>query len=230
MPGGPNEQDSQNPPAVDKLESEVRWVLERAGILMRSWTMSLNSADTFKSDDGVSARAFALLLIAALAFAVRGEAGGPMAAQATFTAMAAGLAIVLSAVLNVASKALGVTVRERVILSAYASTILIMIGYAVIATVGPNFNIYVEGTEWLFEDDILFAVLLASVLMLIGLILKSLLIDKGAVTRAGLFHAAVLTLGSGVIVLLVAKTSPKMWTTLVKCLSQSNPFSCFFQS
>lgn len=215
---------------ADKLETEIRWVLGRAGILLRCWTTPLSSTtvDTFTRDDGVSARAFALVLIAALAFAVRGEAGGTAAAHTTFTAVAGGLAVILSAALNTASRVAGVAVRERVILSAYASTILIMFTYAIIVTIGPLYDSYVAATEYV--DGTILAVSIAALLIFIGLLAKSLFYDKREISAAGFLHGIALSAGSAAIVWLVARVSSTTWNAIVSCLSKPNPFSCFFSS
>src|ERR1041384_8070852 len=117
----------QAPPENAKLENEIWWTLRRLEILLQSWTTPVNAStvNTFTHDDGVSARAFALILIVALAFAVRGESQAT--AGATFTVLAGGLAVIMSFLLNLFGRTFRVTVSERMILSAYMSTILVMI-------------------------------------------------------------------------------------------------------
>src|SRR5205085_146705 len=69
--------------------------------------------------------ALALILIVALAFAVRGDRQAT--AGATFTALAGGLAVIMSVLLNMFGRTFRVTLSERMILSAYVSTIMVMI-------------------------------------------------------------------------------------------------------
>jgi hypothetical protein len=208
---------------AEKLETEIGWYLRRIVVLFRGWTTPLNSpaVNTFTKDDGVSARAFALLLIVALVFAIRGEpssgaAAGDTVKGVTLTGLAAGLAVLLSVLLNLASKGLGVTVGERVILSAYASTILVMFGYVVLVTVGPNYDTYLLWQDYL--GPVLLPVLLASVCIFLLLLLKSTLLDKERIGTVALLHGLLLTIGSGMIVWLVARMSGTTFAALLTCL------------
>jgi hypothetical protein len=205
---------------AEKLQTELDWYLRRIAVLFRGWTTPLNSptVNTFTKDDGVSARAFALLLIVVLVFAIRGEpSSGDAAKGATLTGLAAGLAVLLSVLLNMLSKAFGVTVGERVILSAYASTILVMFGYVVLATIGPSHNAYLFWQDYL--GPVLLPVLLASLCIFLLLLLKSTLLDKERISAVALLHGLLLTIGSGIIVSLVARMSSATFAGVLNCLT-----------
>jgi hypothetical protein len=216
----------QDPKALTgtKLENELRWTLRRLKILFTSWTTPVNSpvVNTFTPDDGVSARAFALVLIVALAFAVRGD---PVAATGTtFTALAGGLAVVMSFILNFASRTLGVNASERLILSAYVSTILVMFSFFLIdisVRSVPSLELISEyAADYVGprHAQAVVVVVLSVLIIFALLLLKAWRVDKFKPNRAALVHAAALTIGSGLIVLLVNSLGSGTWTFVWKCL------------
>ena len=208
------------------LENEFVWAirpfLRRCVIILSCWTMPFAerpNVETFTRNDGVSARAFALFLIAALTFAVRGEAGGPNRTE-VFTAFSAGIAVILSAVLNLISRAYRIRdIRERLIISAYASTIIVMFLFVIFQQV------------LIVTDDSLFALLwntgdvvvpaaFAGLTTFVLLVVKSAILEKHPIKVADIRHGTVLTAGSTIIVIVIALMSSRLFNELVEWLSK----------
>ena len=216
------------PPPLEnsKLENEIWWVVRRVEILLQSWTTPVNAptVNTFTRDDGVSARAFALILIVALAFAVRGDRQAT--AGATFTALAGGLAVIMSFLLNMFGRTFRVTLSERMILSAYMSTILVMIFFFLleISSRGNWLAVFAQETvgEVLGKElgPAVAMTVLAVILVFLLLLMKAWLWDKQTVKGKALKHAVALTVGSGVIVLTVSLLSSQVFQTAIECLKE----------
>ena len=120
--------DEQQPGTGNQLADEIIWAVQRLRLLLRYWTMPLlvGTVPGTSREDTISARAFALLLIVTLTFAIRGDISDK---SVSFTALAAALAVVLSLALHLLATTMNVTIREPAIISAYTSTILIMVGF-----------------------------------------------------------------------------------------------------
>jgi len=193
--------------------------------------------DTFKPDDGVSARAFALFLIAALVFAVRGESpdqilsssGAQHGLHTTFTAIAGGFAIVMSTLLNLANRAFEQKINEPIILSAYASTILVLFSYVVIDVLFTNADWYNDLAEyfWFYDPSVgeykgkmVLGCILATVVALVCLLAKARIIDKSKLSADAIFNALGLTVGSGAIAAVVALMSSTTFSMLIEYLNE----------
>lgn len=215
--------DGQNGISSPKFQPEILWTLQRIGTLLICWTTPVNSkVTTFTSDDGASARILALGLIAALAFAVRGETRPP-----DFAALVACLAIVLSTALNTVTRLIGVTLRDQIVLSGYTSTILVMIGYLLIdkAIDSQDWYIWIESVH----GEVWVPAVAAGLIMLAGLIVKSVFWDKRPVSRPGIKHGILLTVGSIVILYIVKAMQSDTFSQLQKCILAPTP-SCWLDS
>ena len=177
------------------------------------------NVETFTRNDGVSARAFALFLIAALTFAVRGEAGGPNRTE-VFTAFSAGIAVILSAVLNLISRAYGIRdIRERLIISAYASTIIVMFLFVIFQQVLIVTDDSLLSLLW-NTGDVVVPAAFAGLTTFVLLVVKSAIWDKHPINVAGIRHGLVLTGGSTIIVIVIALMSSRLFDELVEWLSK----------
>jgi hypothetical protein len=227
------------PSPQGSLENEIVWIARRGFILFRCWTTPLRSVrvNTFSADDGVSARAFALFLIAALVFAVRGESPdqilSPSGAQhtlhTTFTAIAGGFAIVMSMLLNVANYAFKGKINEPTVLSAYASTILVLFFYIVIDVLFTDAGWYNDLAEYFwfydpgageYKGKIVLGCILASAFALVCLLAKARIFDKSKVSLDGIVNALGLTAGSGAIAAVVALMSSSTFSVLVNYFNE----------
>ena len=208
------------------IENEFVWAirpfLRRCVIILSCWTMPFAerpSVETFTRNDGVSARAFALFLIAALTFAVRGEAGGPNRTE-IFTAFSAGIAVILSAVLNLISRAYGIRdIRERLIISAYASTIIVMFLFVIFQQVLIVTDDSLLSLLW-NTGDVVVPATFAGLTTFVLLVVKSAIWDKHRINVAGIRHGSVLTAGSTIIVIVIALMSSRLFNELVEWLSK----------
>lgn len=166
---------------VQRVANEIIWTLKRSIVIFKSWTMPITT--TSKADhtheDGVSARAFALAIIIALTFAVRGESIS--SSRVAFTALVGGLAAIISTVMNRVIETANlqqkfrVAIRERWLISAYASLIGVMFFFVLFQSIFFGANWYVMFTE-LF-GVILFPLFLALVTTFVILLMKSLIVD-----------------------------------------------------
>ena len=199
-----------------KLSNEFVWTLQRSRVLFRYWTMPLlvdAKTPSGAQQDGVSARAFALLLIVALTFAVRGEPTGDK--TASFTALAAALGAALSFGLNFLAKNTGLKVREPALIGAYASTILVMLGYLLIIS-------FFTGVNWfeIFVDyvggHVIAAVILSVGSVYILLVIKALFWDKNKISLASAAVGLGITIGSGIIVYVISYVSNDVFKKLIE--------------
>jgi hypothetical protein len=181
--------------ADNKFFDEIVWTIKRARLLFNYWTMPL-LADTKPpgSEDVISVRAFALVVIVALTFAVRGD---PLGGTVPYTVLASAVAAALSFGLNLLSRTTQVTVREPALVSAYASTILVMLGFLVMRSF-EGINWYSWFTDWI--GNIPTAVCLSVALVYFLLVMKAKLWDKNKVSIGAAVQGLGITIGSGVIV------------------------------
>jgi hypothetical protein len=187
---------------------EIVWTVKRSKLLFDYWTIPL-LADTTKqpgSEDVVGARAFALVVIVALTFAVRGE---PLGGTVSYTVLASALAAALSVGLNLLSKTTQVNVREPALVSAYSSTILVMLGFLAIKPL-QGINWYSNLTESF--GDVLTPVCLSVVFVYVLLVLKAKLWDRNTLSGAAALQGLVVTIGSGVIVYVIYNMSNEWFT------------------
>ena len=160
-------------------------------------------------DDGVSARAFALAVIIALTFAVRGEsvASSPVA----FTALVGGLAAIISTVLNRVIETANlqqkfkVAVRERWLISAYASLIWVMFFFVLFQSLFFGSNWYGMFTE--IFGSILFPLFLAVILTFVILFSKSVFIDGNKLNFVAMAHGFGVVFCCGVLTYLISIVS-----------------------
>lgn len=203
------------------LADEIIWTIRRLRLLFHYWTISVamvppNPSET--ADDRISSRAFALLLIAALTFAVRGDLGAAPA-KVSFAALAAGLAAILSIALNIASKTFQVTVTDRTLIKAYTSIIVVMVLYVVFQTVfeGLGFNWYrilIQETGPIFGPAVL-----ATFVTFGFLLLKANYIDHHSIRFLPAVHALGITICSGLIVWAISHASNDFFGWIISLLS-----------
>ena len=178
---------------------EVLWTIRRCRILFHYWTIpvALNPfTPTETDDDRTSTRAFALLLIVALTFAVRGDVGH----SGSFAPLSAALAAFLSVILNIFSKAFAVTVRDPALIKSYTSVVVVMVLYVVFQTLlgdaNPSwYQILTYETGYNFAPALLATI--ATYLLLIG---KAKFIDGNTIKRLPAIHGLVVTICAGLIV------------------------------
>jgi hypothetical protein len=202
------------------LAEEIVWTLRRSRVLWHYWTMPLLPPATqsgLAAHETVSARAFALLLIALLTFAVRGDLPG---AKVPFTSLAAGLATVLSLILNLLSRAAQVKVREPALISAYASTIFVMFGYLFVKAFFDGANWY---QDWLADylGPVWAAAISSVVIVYLALWLKAILWDKHAVSARSAGVGLGITVGSGLIVVIIAYLSKDAFDAIIKFICET---------
>lgn len=208
---------------VPKLDNEFAWAIRplfrRCMILLSCWTtpFSETKIQTFTPDDGISARALALFLIAALTFAVRGDIDVTNKKE-FFTAFAAGIAAALSAVLNFFARRFDVAVGEKMIISAYASTIIVMVLFVVFQQILFS-SILQDALNQLYVGDVFVPAILAGTATFVLLLIKSAIWDKNDIGFAGVRHGIMLTTGSTIIVIVIAMMSSRLFDQFVKWLS-----------
>ena len=214
--------DGANEQANQKVADELVWTVQRARLLFNYWTMPLlmnMKAVSTSGSDTASVRGFALLLIVALTFAVRGDMAG---SKVSFAVLAAAVAALLSIGLSFISRAMNVTVREPALISAYASTILVMLGFLFVRAFFTGFNWY-EGNLVEIFGPVLAAVV-ASVAIVYGLLgLKAIFWDKNKVTFLSALIGFGITIGSGSIVCIIAYISNDGFQFLIEMLCRIYP-------
>jgi hypothetical protein len=186
---------------------EIVWTVKRSKLLFDYWTMPL-LADARQpgSEDVVGARAFALVVIVALTFAVRGE---PLGGKISYTVLASALAAALSFGLNLLSKTTQVNVREPALVSAYSSTILVMLGFLAIRPL-QGINWYSNLTEVI--GPVFTPVCLSVALVYILLVLKARFWDRNSLTAGSAVQGLGITIGSGAIVFIIYNLSNDWFT------------------
>jgi hypothetical protein len=210
---------SDQPPGDSKdrsLSDEISWTLKRCSILFRYWTMPVTLVPPIASetpDDRTSSRAFALLIIVALTFAVRGDVGTAQI-KVSYATLAAALAAVLSVLLNFLSK-IKITITDREIISAYSSIIVTMILYVTFQTVfeGLGFNWYRILTQ---EFGSNFApALLATIATYVLLTLKARFYDRNTVGFWPAVHGLGVTICAGLIVWTISYASNDFFNWII---------------
>jgi hypothetical protein len=180
------------------LFDEVVWTAKRFQLLLNYWTMPvLANAKPSESQDVVSVRAFALVVIVALTFAVRGD---PLGGKVSYTVLASAVAAALSIGLNLLAKTTRVAVRQPVLVSAYASTILVMLAFLLARTL-DGINWYNLLTDWI--GYIPAAVCLSVVAVYVALVLKAALWDRNKLSLSAAVQGLAITIGSGLIVTVI---------------------------
>jgi hypothetical protein len=217
-----SKQQQQTKPSP-KLDNEFAWAIRplfrRCVILLSCWTTPFIEAkiQTFTQDDGISARALALFLIAALTFAVRGETGGSNNKE-LFTAFAGGIAAILSAVLNFLARRFDIAVGEKMIISAYASTIVVMVLFVIFQQF-----LFLSTLEELVHlvdpSDVVVPAIIAGIVTFGLLLIKSAFLDKNNIGSAAVRHGIMLTAGSTIIVIVIGLMSSWVFEQFVKWFS-----------
>ncbi|HWV40409.1 hypothetical protein [Pseudorhodoplanes sp.] len=190
--------------------NEVGWALNRLQVIFRYWTMPPDALSLrgMSPEEGVSARALALIVIVALTFAIRGEADSTTNG-AMLTLLAGGLAAAISVVMNQVSSVLGPTNRDHLLISTYASTILVMLIVLVCQTFLIDLNWYQD-----FEDlvgailgDKRFVAapaILGVVVTYVVLLVKARFWDGNELDLQSVLWAFAIVASSGVLVFFVA--------------------------
>jgi hypothetical protein len=204
-----------------QLTDEIVWAVQRLRLLLRYWTMPLlvGTAPGTSREETISARAFALLVIVTLTFAIRGDISDK---NVSFTALAAAVAVALSFALHILATTMKVTVREPAIISAYASTILVMVGFLFVKAtcVDANwFNDYLAD----YVGQIVASAIVSVVVIYVLLVLKALLWDKNHVSAGSAAIGLMTTIASGTIVCIVYYLSNDQFNAVKK-------FLCLFGS
>ena len=213
--------DEQQPGTGNQLADEIIWAVQRLRLLLRYWTMPLlvGTVPGTSREDTISARAFALLLIVTLTFAIRGDISDK---SVSFTALAAALAVVLSLALHLLATTMNVTIREPAIISAYTSTILIMVGFLFVRAffVYQNwFNDYLAD----YVGQITASAIVSAAVIYVALVLKAALWDKNKLSWGSAAIGLGTTIASGAIVLIVYSLSKTQFDLIEK-------FLCLFGS
>jgi len=208
-------------PGEDKQQffDEIVWAIQRSRILFNYWTMPL-LAVAKPSEDIVSVRAFALVLIVALTFAVRGD---PLGGTVSYTVLASAVAVALSFGLAVLSKATKLNVREPVLVSAYASTILVMLGFLVMRSF-DDLNWYTDISDWI--GDVPTAAFLSAAVIYVMLVLKAVFWDRNKLSLAAAGKGLGITIGSGIIVVVIYFISNDLFNKVTHFITCTFGSSC----
>jgi hypothetical protein len=206
---------------LNKYAPELSLYFGRCRIILSCWVIPLRrlAVQTFTPNDGASARAFALLIIAVLTFAVRGSDGD----EGSRAALAGGAAIILTLILNLISLRFAVT--ENMVISAYASTIIVMFLYIFSRLVYFFYDPTVLTNDPSLVHQVLSCAVTAGLAAFALLLLKSKLWDKRQIGCDGILHAAILSGGSTIILLIIAfmnSRSFELFGKLMKWLSKLN--------
>lgn len=205
----------ESPSSSDKaqMSNEIVWTLQRTLLLFRYWSMPVSSpaSSSGTSEEAVSVRAFALLLIVTLTFAIRGDAD----VKVSFTALVGALAALLSFGLSVLSRSARVDVREAVLISAYASIVLVMVGFLFSRSVFTGVNWYEAFLAHSF-GHIVASVIVSVLLVYTILFLKALFWDKSKVSPRAAAEGLAITVGSGVIVGVIAYLNSESFNSFLK--------------
>ena len=217
--GKNSDADDEDSGLIQRFLQKIWSYIRRGNILFACWTIPFEKLDleTFTKADGLSARGFALVLIAVLTFAARGDpAAGSTEA---YSAFAGGIAIVLTIILNLISRAFHVSVRRRLVISAYASTIIVMFLFVVVQQVLIyEFPVQLENLK--DAGSILVSAILAGLIAFVLLLLKSKVWDKHRIGRLGILHGTTLTSGSTLIAIIVAFMSPRLFHLFEELLNK----------
>ena len=156
-----------------------------------------------------------LLIIVALTFAVRGDVGSKI----PFTVLAAAVAAALSIVLNLLAKTMNVTIREPALISAYTSTILVMLCFIFVRAFFFGTNWY---EDWLgnWLDEPFAAASLSVVVVYMLLTFKAILWDKHKVSSSSAAVGFGTVVGSGIIVCIVYILSNRAFELVIDWLSR----------
>jgi hypothetical protein len=204
--------------------NEVRWALKRLQVIFRYWTMPPDALSLrgMSPEDGVSARALALIVIVALTFAIRGEADST-ANGAMFTLLAGGLAAAISVAMNHVSSVLGSTNRDHLLISTYASTILVMLIVLACQTFLIDVNWYLDfedlvGTILGDKRFVAAPAILAVVVTYVVLLVKARFWDGNAIDLRSALWAFAIVASSGVLVFFIAFVSNDVFRWIISQL------------
>jgi hypothetical protein len=201
---------------LDRFAPEVALYIHRIKILAACWLVPFEQlkVQTFTKDDGASARGFALIVIAALTFAVRSDE----VSEQMRAAFAGGAAIALTFILSLISRAFRISIREQLIVSAYASTIVVMFLFVLCRRILIQYFPVLYGS---FSDrgDILLCAITAGLAAFVLLLLKSKYWDRCQIGRRGIWHGVTLTGGSALILMLVAFMKHEWFSDLLHSMN-----------
>jgi hypothetical protein len=206
--------------AVSASENEILWTVRRFFILMRYWTTPLNLPVAASPDDQASARTFALFLIVALTYVVRVDE--KVESYAGFTAIAGGIALIMSVALSTLSEQFHVRIRERMVISAYASTIFVMIFFVLVETYLPGTYLF-EAISSGYLGYLKTTIFFAAAISYLVLVAKAVIVDRHRLTILGLVHGASLVAGSSLIVLCISTLSTPLFNWAIGMLNRAAP-------
>jgi hypothetical protein len=110
-------------------------------------------------------------------------------------------------------------VRRRLVISAYASTIIVMFLFVVVQQVLIyEFPVQLENLK--DAGSILVSAILAGLIAFVLLLLKSKVWDKHRIGRLGILHGTTLTSGSTLIAIIVAFMSPRLFHLFEELLNK----------
>jgi hypothetical protein len=215
---GPKEESSS---LLDSFAPELALYIRRLKILTWCWVVPFGqlNVQTFTKDDGASARGFALLVIAALTFAVRSDE----ASEQMRAAFAGGAAIVLTIVLSLVSRAFRISIREQIVISAYASTIVVMFLFVLCRRILIQFFPVLRGS-FSVGGQILFCAIMAGLAAFVLLLLKSKYWDRRQIRGRGMWHGTILTGGSTIILILIAFLKHEWFSDLLHSMDFLSKF------
>jgi hypothetical protein len=221
-------------PAEDQKDNEKRlsivdqfvWTIKRVQILFRYWLMPPNGPKIEASrDERVSATIFALLLIFWLTFAIRGTSpnGKDYFSDSNYFATLAGaFSVALSVILNVLSKSFHIDVRENTIISAYTSTIWVMLLFIFVQMLPMGSSWFITLQQYVGEENASTFVSAggAVILTFVCFVLKSTFVDRHKITALSLRHGLVITVFSGVIVVFISVISTQFFNEVIGVLKK----------
>lgn len=195
------------PPASnDTSESELIWAGRKYFLLLRCWTMPVESVplDNESIDVRTSVKAAALALIVILVFAYRPDLNPEN--ELLYSSATAGITITLSVLLQIVTnyirEHIAIFPRDKMLITGYGSLISVLFFAIVFNIYGGEINIY-----QVYADKLgfgLFSVIMATVVSFLLLIMKSIIIDKGKPVFTAMVHSIVVIVLSGLVVLLIS--------------------------
>ena len=220
---GPDAEPKVQKASKERLATEIEWALKCVAIMLRNWTMnSMPNAIKSNATEGASARSFALILIVGLAFAVRADIDPSSQLHAySGAAIAAAIGGILTVILNLASNYFAqlhdLDVRERWLISAYTSTILVMLLFVFFDTVLTGY-VWYDLYSRLFGVSVI-PTLLAIIVTFLSLYIKAKFFNRNIFGLNVVLHNFLVVLGCGAIVYIVSIMSSEMFQNIFKTLS-----------
>lgn len=175
-----------------------------------------------EAQEGVSARGFALLVIVALSFSVRADIDSSSQLNAYSSALIAGaIGALLSVVLNFASghfsNLKNLEIRERWLISAYASTIMVMIFFVLYDTILTGYVWYDMYSRFAGSSVIPTALAIISTFLL--LLTKAKFINRNIIVSSVALYNFLVVLGCGLIVYVISIMSTELFQGIFRALS-----------